>query len=447
MACAAALAARGLNVVVVESHHGHDPRFRGELIHPRGVRALDALGLKAPLLAAGGVPVKGFAVSPGSGADLLLLPYVQSWGNGLGIDHHAMVRALRNEVGARPGVTLQQGVPVTELIEEDGRVAGVRLRNGSEIRARLTVAADGRQSRVRKLLGLDPELQLLSYTVVATVRGPKLPWRGFGHVFLGAPGPILAYPYGDELIRLCIDVPLDAPKGRDGMRRYVREQFAECVPQPLRDAMLESVENDPFEGCATHAVYTQACAVPGAVLLGDAGGCSHPLTATGMTAAMNDVAVLADELGKNGITDDALKSYQRRRYRFVRARELFTEALYEVFRAHDAGSESLKEGTFDYWRKSRRAREVSMGILSGEDSRPRTFVAEYTRVMGLSAMGTWKDPRRTRSLLSTSLSRLERTVQRSVSTWMEERQVRLHALPVKSGAGEQQLQQQQRASA
>src|SRR5438105_13965135 len=85
MACAAALSARGLHVTVLESHHGHDPRFRGELIHPRGVRALDSLGLKAPLFAAGGVPVKGFAVSPRAGAATLLLPYVDSWAAGLGI--------------------------------------------------------------------------------------------------------------------------------------------------------------------------------------------------------------------------------------------------------------------------------------------------------------------------------------------------------------------------
>jgi hypothetical protein len=218
------------------------------------------------------------------------------------------------------------------------------------------------------------------------------------------------------------------------MRRYVREHFADCVPQPLRDAMLESLAEGPFEGCATHSVYTQACAVPGAVLIGDAGGCSHPLTATGMTAAMNDVEVLADVLSRHGLVEEALKGYQKRRYRFVRARELFTEALYEVFRAHDAGSEALKAGTFDYWRRSRRARDVSMGILSGESSEPRIFMTEYTRVMGRSALGTWREPKRTRSLLQTSLSRLNRTVERSVSTWVEERQVRLHSLPVKIGA-------------
>ncbi|MBK7863441.1 MAG: FAD-dependent monooxygenase [Archangiaceae bacterium] len=424
MACAAALSARGLSVTVLESHLGHDPRFRGELIHPRGVRSLQALGLKDALVAAGGVPVKGFAVSPAAGVDPVLLPYVNHWGEGLGIDHHAMVKALRREVGSRPRVTLRQGQPVTELLEEGGRVVGVKLRDGEAVRARLVVGADGRQSRVRKLLGLEPDITLLSYTVVATVRGPKLPWRGFGHVFLGAPGPILAYPYGDDLIRMCIDVPLSAPRGREPMRAYVREHFATCVPSPLREAMLESVEGDPFEGCATHSVYTKACAVPGAVLVGDAGGCSHPLTATGMTAAMNDVEVLAEELFQ-GVNDAALKRYQQRRYRFVRARELFTEALYEVFRAHDPGSESLKEGTFEYWRKSRRAREVSMGILSGEDSRPRTFVAEYARVTGLSALATLPDRRRTRSLLSTSLMRLNRTVERSVSTWVQERRTRL----------------------
>src|SRR5207237_146862 len=163
-------------------------------------------------------------------------PYVDSWGDGLGIDHQAMVRALREQVGQRRNVSLQQGVPVTGVVEQDGRVCGVKLRSGEVVHARLVVAADGRQSRIRKSLGLEP----------------------------------------------------------------------------LRAGMLESVEQDPFEGCATHALYTQACAVPGAVLIGDAGGCSHPLTATGMTAAMHDVLVLADALGKHGICDGALMSYQRR---------------------------------------------------------------------------------------------------------------------------------------
>ena len=43
LAAAAALSARGATVTVLESHLGHDPRFRGELIHPRGGAAAEKL--------------------------------------------------------------------------------------------------------------------------------------------------------------------------------------------------------------------------------------------------------------------------------------------------------------------------------------------------------------------------------------------------------------------
>lgn len=411
MACASALSAQGFSVMVVESHKGHDPRFRGELIHPRGVRWLDSLGLKQAVLSSGAVPVTGFAVAS-PGLRPALLPYAERWGVGLGVDHQKMVAALRDEVRTRRGVTLRQGEPVAEVLKEDGRVVGVKLRNGEELRARLVIGADGRQSRVRAALGLEADVRLLSYTVVATVKAPVLPWKSYGHVFLGAPGPVLAYPYGEGLIRLCIDVPTDAPKGKAAMVKWVEENSLPHVPEPLRSAVREALHAHPFEACATHSVYTQSCAVPGAVLLGDAGGCSHPLTATGMTAAMNDVMTLAEELRAKGLSDEAGLAYERRRYRFVRAREVFTEALYEVFRGNDAGSEGLRAGVFEYWRGSREAQERSMGILAGEDSRKRTFVTEYARVTGRSALRTWRKPRQTAAVLETSLSRLRSTVKR-----------------------------------
>ncbi|HEY0882735.1 MAG TPA: hypothetical protein VGD87_14435, partial [Archangium sp.] len=76
--------------------------------------------------------------------------------------------------------------------------------------------------------------------------------------------------------------------------------------------------------------------------------------------------------------------YQRRRYDFIRMRELFTDALYEVFRAHDVGSKALQAGVFRYWASGDRARRASMNILSGEDVRVSAFVKEYTTVFGRS---------------------------------------------------------------
>jgi 2-polyprenyl-6-methoxyphenol hydroxylase-like FAD-dependent oxidoreductase len=45
--------------------------------------------------------------------------------------------------------------PVTGFIEEQGRVAGVTLKDGTERRSRLTIAADGRTSIVRQRLPLE----------------------------------------------------------------------------------------------------------------------------------------------------------------------------------------------------------------------------------------------------------------------------------------------------
>lgn len=420
LATAAALAARGLQVTVLESHQGTDPRFRGELIHPKGVRALDALGLKPVLEAAGAVPVQGFAVSPGPGAEATLLPYPVEAGQGLGIDHHAMVTALRRAVSALPNVTLRTGARVDGLIVESARVKGVVTANGEAHRATLVVGADGRQSKLRSLLGLEGELQLLSYTVAVAVEGDVLPHDGHGHVFLGAPGPVLAYPYGPGRVRMCIDVPWGAAKGKDALKAYVAREYAAAVPEPLRSAMLASLRDNPLEGCANHALSTLQIAAPGAVLVGEAGGCSHPLTATGMTSGMNDVLELCAAIAEaGGLTDEAMLDYQRRRAGFVRARHAFTDALYEVFRGEDAGSAALRDGVFRYWAGDERARLASIRILCGEDSGPLDFVREYTTVMASSAAEVATRALVTRrplgvpvrwfSLMSTALARLERT--------------------------------------
>jgi hypothetical protein len=237
------------------------------------------------------------------------------------------------------------------------------------------------------------------------------------------------------MIRACVDVPLGAAKGKDAIIELLTSTYAPVVPAGLRQAMIESLHSEPFEGCATHAISTSSCAAPGVVLVGDSGGCAHPLTASGMTNAMNDVLTLADELRRHGPTNDALRSYQRRRYDFVRMRELFTDALYEVFCSTDPGSRALQTGVFRYWKSSARARAASMDILSGEEVRPSRFLAEYSMVAGASAVdvfsGLTHQPdltRRTRvfkSLVKTGLGRIEQTVKRTSRTVVDRYRLKL----------------------
>ncbi len=436
MTAAAALSRTGARVKVFEAAQTTDPRFRGELIHPRGVRGLDDLGLKAPLMDRGGVAVWGFSVTPGAGIAPSVLPYAEAQGPGLGIDHHEMVLAMRKQVAARRNVSVITGQRITDFVREGSRIAGVRGADDQIHRADLVVVADGRHSKLRELLGLEPQITLLSHTVAFGLAG-ELPSGPMGHVFLGAQGPILAYPYGKGLIRFCVDVPLGAAKGKQAIIDLLIRDYAPVVPASLRDAMISSLNEVPFEGCANHSITTSACAAPGVVLVGDAGGCSHPLTASGMTNAIHDVLTLGELVGQSGPSDAALSEYQRRRYDFVRMRDLFTDALYEVFRGHDAGSQALQEGVFKYWASSERSREASMNILSGEEVRVSRFVSEYSRVFRRSAVdvmaGLMKNPRggtaTLSSLVKTSYGRMEVAASRAAKRWVERHRLELHELP------------------
>ena len=66
---------------------------------------------------------------------------------------------ITEEARRYPNFLLAMGARVEELLEEDGVVRGVRYRGRDgwrEVRATLTVGADGRFSKVRRLAGFDP---------------------------------------------------------------------------------------------------------------------------------------------------------------------------------------------------------------------------------------------------------------------------------------------------
>ncbi len=412
-ACAARALANGKRkVVVLEALSGVAAAFRGELMHPLGVEALGRLGLLDGLHEAGGIPVAGFAVALERDGRPLTLPYGEIDGGGaagLVMSHPDMVRCLRSQVERDPGVEFRMGARVTELLRDGETVVGVRLASGEAIHAPLTLVSDGRHSKLRAAVGAAEETKLLSFTAVLLTDPVDLPRPGFGHVFLGEWGPILAYAVPGGGARICIDLPVEVSKSKEASAAFVRERCAPCLPEPLRGAVLAALAKDEMELCATHAITTRRCSAPGVALVGDAGGCAHPLTAGGMTIALNDICTLADALDAGTTTAVALERYQERRYGFVRAREILVEALYDLFRRDDDGAQALRRGLGRYWRSGRRARSASLSLLSGRDSRVTSFVAEYLAVVGSSVRGVGADPEQAARLARTTASQLVRT--------------------------------------
>lgn len=420
LVAAAALAEMGLHVAVVEAGPRNTERsLRGELLHPTAVRELERLGFADALAERGAARVEGIVAHSQGNNERVVLPYEGGVGNGL--EHGAIVEALRCTLESRQRIRLIDG-SVEEIVRESGVVIGVRFSDGRFVSSPLVVAADGRHSKLRTALGLRTSRVLLSQALGTTIDALHLPRADYGHVFVGGPGPVLVYPIGHGLARVNVDLPLDAPRQRELVIPWITERYRAHVPASLFDAMLRGFEEQPLLRAPNHAITTFSCATQGAVVLGDAGGCSHPLTATGMTSAVNDATTLAAALREHDSrrwSRDPLVVYEQRRYRFVRAREAFAQALFDIFRGQDAGDRSLRDAVFRYW-QDERARRSSMAILSGDESRVRAFVSEYARVVMTAALLGTRDTYRERSFApsSAALSGLADSARIAIDTVM-----------------------------
>ncbi|MEZ4295565.1 MAG: NAD(P)/FAD-dependent oxidoreductase [Polyangiaceae bacterium] len=399
MACAAALAARGRAVTVLEGHQGEDPRLRGELIQPFGVELLERLSLLRELRT-GTAEVGGFAILPGEGREAIVLPYSDLALNdaalwwpprGLAGRHNLISGRIRASAAARPGVRVLTGERVTGLLREAGRIVGVRAGRGREIRAELTVIAGGRHTRLREMAGIAAESRLLSWTATCQIDRAALPHADFGNILFTSLGPVLVYPVSATAAAVSIECPLSIGSGREQIRSAIEASVVPSLPPALGKALLASLRSGPMELCANHSVQPDRHAVPGAVLVGDAAGCSHPITASGITSGLHDAVTLGAALGGAVGVDGALELYEQRRRRFAETRRWMADAIHDVLTARDSGARALREALFEYWMGSARARAASLSLLSCHTSSWAGFAAEYTLVCGLALRSCFKE--------------------------------------------------------
>jgi 2-polyprenyl-6-methoxyphenol hydroxylase-like FAD-dependent oxidoreductase len=387
---AAALSDLGYTVLLAEPGIDAGRRLAGELIHPPGAADLARLGLLSPLERAGGVPVEGFAVwadpvesRPGANA-LSVLPYADVSGlapHGLALDHGAMMDALLGAVAERPRVSMWMGARVMALGLGDGDRVDVTLsrdRRDVVVWAQLLVAADGGSSHVRAMAGITSERTRLSTMAGFAVDGAP-PCPGFAHVFAG-PVPVLAYQFRPGAVRVMFDLRKEA---RGNAPSRVEPSHLAALPEPFRTAVHRAVDSRAPLVSASYSVIPEAVVKGRVVLVGDAAGCCHPLTATGLTVCTRDALRLSQALAeRGGDIPAALSDYAKRRDGPQRTRLALAGALYETFASHSPEMRMLRRGLLRYWARSPRSRAVSMALLSTHESRMTVMAAEYARVAG-----------------------------------------------------------------
>jgi len=173
------LARRGVNITLLEMHQDFDREFRGDTIHPSTMEILDQIGLADKLHEIPHTKVSGPTLQFANGSfrpfDLGRLktrfPYI------LMVPQSRFLEFLTHEAAQYPHFKLRMHAQAQHLLVEENGVRGVRYLASDgphEIRARLTVGADGRFSLLRKLAGIEPEKTSPPMDVL-WFRLPKLP--------------------------------------------------------------------------------------------------------------------------------------------------------------------------------------------------------------------------------------------------------------------------------
>ena len=306
--------------------------------------------------------------------------------------------------GARV-VAVRQGAP------EAVSVTISRRGDYTQLNARLVVAADGAASSTRRLAGIGCRRRRLSSMLGFVLPGGRLPHPGFGTVFIDGPAPALAYQIGPDSVRVMFDVP-DNPHGVDVATRDLA--YLAALPPLLREDVRQAMDARRGLASASYSVVPDAVARHRVVLVGDAAGCCHPLTATGLSVCTRDAVRLRDALrASGGDVPAALRHYARpsgparsvREWRWPR-RSTPCSSRARPRRVY------LRQGLLRYWESSPRGRAASMTLLSTEEGRMSVMAREYAWVVRytLAGLRTRPEPRplgvRTRAAFGLSLAAL-----------------------------------------
>jgi 2-polyprenyl-6-methoxyphenol hydroxylase-like FAD-dependent oxidoreductase len=315
------LARAGVDVIVLEKHADFLRDFRGDTIHPSTLEVIHELGLLDDLLKLPHQKISEIRAFVGGFetvvADFSHLstrcPFIAL------MPQWDFLDFLADRARRYPTFHLRMQAEVTELVEENDRIVGVRANTPDgplEVRADLVVGADGRHSVVRARAGLKVRdfgvpIDVLWMRIRRHPDDPKVPMARFDA------GQVFVMLYRDDYWQCGFVIPKGAHEqiqaaGLDAFRKRI----VAAAPF-LADRVDELRGWDEIKLLTVTIDRLDQWYRPALLCIGDSAHAMSPIGGVGINLAIQDAVatanLLAATFADGGPSESDLAQVQRRR--------------------------------------------------------------------------------------------------------------------------------------
>lgn len=314
------LARQGIKVLVLEKHKDFLRDFRGDTIHPSTLQIMDELGLVDQLLQ---LPhTKASHLQVRTSRELLVSADFSRlktrWPYMVFLPQWDFLNFLVEQANHFPCFHLIMQAEAQEIIEDGEKVSGIRYRKDDSwhsVYAPLTVAADGRSSRMRAQARLTPQEMSPPMDVLwfQLSRDKDDPEETF---FSISAGHIIGLINRGDYWQIAYAIS----KGAEQFLEEDLPQFKQTIGKlvPWLSKQLDEIQTpEQLKLLVVQANRLQRWYRPGLLCIGDAAHAMSPIGGVGINLAIQDAVVAAntliEPLKEGSLRTDHLAAIQRER--------------------------------------------------------------------------------------------------------------------------------------
>jgi ubiquinone biosynthesis UbiH/UbiF/VisC/COQ6 family hydroxylase len=275
------------------------------------------------------------------------------------VEHEQLVTAL-SDAAAETGVLLRFGTTIGSMTVSGSKRVLV-LTDGTRLEADLVVAADGRQSAVRKFAEIGVDVKDYDSVGIVANFTCEIPHGNIARQWF-TPNGVLAY--------------LPMPEQQVSIVWSVTQAFAAALPRRDSTAFVDAIATaghhslgnlwlgSAIEEIPLKRVMADRVVATGLALIGDAAHAIHPLAGQGVNLGFGDVQSLVDALVSRGVFSALgdlalLRGYARSRSEATVAMGEATDYLHALFLRNDNVSKWVRRSGFSWFDRSTLAKRLA----------------------------------------------------------------------------------------